>query len=54
MEWLLVELGNRLAPLVGRQVGVSQGHRHRAVAEQISHGVERHTLLDQARGKVMA
>ncbi len=34
-------------------MGVSQGHRDRAVAEQVSHRVERYTGLHQARGKVM-
>jgi hypothetical protein len=32
--------------LVGRQVSVSQGHRHRAVAEQVPHRIERYTELN--------
>jgi hypothetical protein len=49
-----VELGHRLAPLVGSQMCIAQGHRDGAVTEEMADGVQRHPAVNQAGGEVMA
>jgi len=37
-----VEQANRVAPDIGREVGVAHGHLHGRVAEEFLHRLERH------------
>lgn len=45
-----IECGHCVLPLARRQVRIPQGHRQRAVTEQVTHGVERHAGLREERG----
>ena len=51
---MVVELGHGHTALVGGQVRVAQRHLHRAVTEEIPHGVQRDPVLDEIGSKVMA
>jgi hypothetical protein len=50
---LFVELCDRLASLVGRQARIAERHADEAADQQMSHRVERNTLLDEPRRAVM-